>query len=403
VEVHQASLSDSFLSPADLSFDLKLWRQTGLSGVLANDFDVDSPDFTAALLTPPAHGTVTLETNGAFTYTPAPDFSGTDRFTYALSDGSTNDAEVVLWPRGSTWRYLDDGSDQGTAWRAPDFNDAGWLSGRAELGYGDNNTHDGRPETTVIDSGPLGGFYVTTYFRAAFELAVPRALIRGLKMRLLRDDGAAVYLNGVEIARDNLATNANYLTGATAPVNGSAEARYFEFGAPASLLREGRNVLAVELHQDEFVSDDASFDLELVALAAPGGQVTLSIASDDLDEDGMSDSWERAHVLDYTDPADASLDPDGDAAANRDEFLAGTDPQNRASVLRIESSATSGLVWTVRVATVPGRAYVLQTSTDLVAWRDSGEPVVATGPELVLPVPTPTAEPVFVRVQVVEP
>jgi hypothetical protein len=244
---------------------------------------------------------------------------------------------------------------------------------------------------------------VTTYFRAAFELAVPRALIRGLKMRLLRDDGAAVYLNGVEIARDNLATNANYLTGATAPVNGSAEARYFEFGAPASLLREGRNVLAVELHQDEFVSDDASFDLELVALAAPGGQVTLSIASDDLDEDGMSDSWERAHVLDYTDPADASLDPDGDAAANRDEFLAGTDPQNRASVLRIESSATSGLVWTVRVATVPGRAYVLQTSTDLVAWRDSGEPVVATGPELVLPVPTPTAEPVFVRVQVVEP
>ena len=39
-------------------------------------------------------------------------------------------------PKGSTWKYLDDGSDQGTAWMTVDFDDSGWASGPALLGYG---------------------------------------------------------------------------------------------------------------------------------------------------------------------------------------------------------------------------------------------------------------------------
>jgi len=37
--------------------------------------------------------------------------------------------EVTLVPAGSVWRYLDNGSDQGTAWREPGFADAAWKSG----------------------------------------------------------------------------------------------------------------------------------------------------------------------------------------------------------------------------------------------------------------------------------
>ena len=46
-------------------------------------------------------------------------------------------ATVTLVPTGSAWKYLDNGSNQGTAWRSTAFNDSGWAWGPAELGYGD--------------------------------------------------------------------------------------------------------------------------------------------------------------------------------------------------------------------------------------------------------------------------
>jgi hypothetical protein len=51
-----------------------------------------------------------------------------------LPDGGER---VTLVAAGSTWRYLDNGSDQGTAWRQSAFNDSAWSSGLAELGYVD--------------------------------------------------------------------------------------------------------------------------------------------------------------------------------------------------------------------------------------------------------------------------
>src|SRR5207302_1838872 len=59
-------------------------------GVLANDSDVDGDALTAAVVTAPAHGTVTLAANGSFTYTPAANYNGADSFTYKANDGALN-------------------------------------------------------------------------------------------------------------------------------------------------------------------------------------------------------------------------------------------------------------------------------------------------------------------------
>ena len=59
-------------------------------GVLANDTDADGNALTAALVTGPAHGTLTLNANGSFTYTPAANYNGADSFTYRANDGTAN-------------------------------------------------------------------------------------------------------------------------------------------------------------------------------------------------------------------------------------------------------------------------------------------------------------------------
>jgi VCBS repeat-containing protein len=65
-------------------------------GVLANDNDVDSTTLTAAVVTGPNHGTLTLNLDGSFAYTPAANFSGSDSFTYRASDGSLSSSSATV-------------------------------------------------------------------------------------------------------------------------------------------------------------------------------------------------------------------------------------------------------------------------------------------------------------------
>src|SRR5262249_46324605 len=66
-------------------------------GVLANDSDADDdPNITAVLLTGPLHGTLSLATDGSFTCTPAPGYTGNDSFTYAARDGLTNSSAATV-------------------------------------------------------------------------------------------------------------------------------------------------------------------------------------------------------------------------------------------------------------------------------------------------------------------
>ena len=58
-------------------------------GVLTNDTDIENNALNVLLVSPPAHGALSLNVNGSFTYTPTASFNGTDSFTYRASDGQT--------------------------------------------------------------------------------------------------------------------------------------------------------------------------------------------------------------------------------------------------------------------------------------------------------------------------
>ena len=68
------------------------------AGVLANDIDLNNDDLTASLVVSPQHGSLTLNANGSFTYTPDANYNGLDTFTYRASDGSlsANPATVTI-------------------------------------------------------------------------------------------------------------------------------------------------------------------------------------------------------------------------------------------------------------------------------------------------------------------
>jgi hypothetical protein len=161
-------------------------------------------------------------------------------------------------PFGSVWKYLDNGSNQSNAWRSIDYEDDGWASGPAQLGYGDGD------EATEVGYGTnAASKYITTYFRQTF-MVPDRLAFTNLVLRVIRDDGAIVYLNGVEVFRNNMPSGAvNYLTEAPSSIGGSGENTIFTTNVNPALLLNGANVLAVEIHQDDPGSSDLSFDLEL--------------------------------------------------------------------------------------------------------------------------------------------
>src|SRR5436309_477509 len=65
-------------------------------GVLANDGDVDGDPLTAILISGPTHGTLTSNSDGSFTYTPALNYNGTDSFTYKANDGTADSGVATV-------------------------------------------------------------------------------------------------------------------------------------------------------------------------------------------------------------------------------------------------------------------------------------------------------------------
>ncbi|MBL7883813.1 MAG: hypothetical protein JNL69_07070, partial [Bacteroidia bacterium] len=122
--------------------------------------------------------------------------------TFGLISNTCVGGNITLVPKNSVWKYLDNGTDQGTAWLTTGFDDSSWLSGAAELGYGDSD------EATVVSYGPdANNKYITTYFRKTFNVSSVSNL-KSLLLSIRCDDGAVVYINGIEASRYNMPAGA---------------------------------------------------------------------------------------------------------------------------------------------------------------------------------------------------
>ena len=174
--------------------------------------------------------------------------------------------ELILIAEGAAWRYWDAGSVPAGAWQTTAFDDSAWPQGNARFGY------PTVPGGTPLAKSPAAQYYPAYFFRRAFALnTVPSAEeIGALSIRHHFDDGAVVWLNGVEVYRYKMPPGAvDYAAYAAYNVdyNGGWLTNTLDKAQVLALLQPGSNVCAVSLHQSKPTTSDAIFDLGLRFLA----------------------------------------------------------------------------------------------------------------------------------------
>jgi len=164
----------------------------------------------------------------------------------------------VVVPAGSVWRYADASAE---GWREPGFDDAGWAEGPAPVGFGRGGVRTRLPDALGREDDDR-----STALRHVFELGDPSAVAR-IRLSLVRDDGAVVFLNGREIARSNV-LHAPLDAELPAATSTSPSDDRRELWLDPDALRSGENVLAVDLRSHWRERGALFFDLELALLPA---------------------------------------------------------------------------------------------------------------------------------------
>ena len=196
---------------------------------------------------------------------------------------------LELLPRNANWSYNDQGVDLGEYWQEADA--SSWVVGPAPLGFGDDvsETDPNLPIGTVIGFGDdENDKHMTTYFITEADLP-SLAGFAGVEFYIHVDDGAVVYLNGQEAFRKGIADGAVvYETSA------KFKPKEETFAMPMDslgMLKEGRNTIQVEVHQDGGDSSDLWFELGMVAVTDmpdPIDWVSGWLPNPDVEVDGPS-------------------------------------------------------------------------------------------------------------------
>jgi len=173
----------------------------------------------------------------------------------------------------NTWKYLQTGVEQGTAWRTNGFNDSAWEGpSRGLLGNepGSPNLYEiHAPITTPLSIS--GGLPATYYFRTTFNFSGNTNGISIFTTNLV-DDGCLIYLNG-RLAGNVRMAGANYTAASFSGAGPTTEGQ-LDVVPLSNFLRTGLNTIAVEVHQQGAGSSDIMFGMKLVTISPQSLTIT---------------------------------------------------------------------------------------------------------------------------------
>jgi hypothetical protein len=154
-------------------------------------------------------------------------------------------------------------NDVSADWTLLNFDDSSWLEGNSGIGYGDND------DETIISPT------IALFMRKTFEIE-DLSLVSRAVLDIDYDDGFVAYINGVEVARDLFSGD---FTSYSMPSDGLHEAQLYTGNIPEryffdkTLLRNGSNVIAIQVHNQAVSSSDLSA-LPVITLELPLGTET---------------------------------------------------------------------------------------------------------------------------------
>ncbi|MBP5321266.1 MAG: CotH kinase family protein [Kiritimatiellae bacterium] len=201
---------------------------------------------------------------------PLPDYSLRPKeflVIYANSDlenytAWVNDPDLEVIPENAVWSYFTGATGPAAAWIGSSFSDADWSTGMVPIGYNDATANMDCATALGYGEDPASR-YPAAYFRTTFSLS-DLSSVTGFSAKVRINDGAVVYLNGIEVYRSNMPEGAiSHGTFATAQA-GSTD--WAVWSIPLAAAKTGVNVLAVEVHQAFVASSDLIFDFSLTAL-----------------------------------------------------------------------------------------------------------------------------------------
>ena len=233
------------------------------------------------LFNPNAAGTVLYTING-----PDPRQTGGTTHPDALTANTDRIALTTLMPAAQTWKWLRPASAPSITWKDETFNDTAWASGTAPLGYGESsglttNISPTAPNYSSATTEPNPAYFRTTFTATGLDA------YQNVRLEIQADDGAVVFINGLEIARAGYAwppTPPAFGTEASGMIDDTrAETAYNQITIPAASLKEGVNTIAVQVHQGYYAYppavtypnnsySDMRFDLRIIGVSSvPGG------------------------------------------------------------------------------------------------------------------------------------
>ena len=172
-------------------------------------------------------------------------------FPFSLLSQSIDHWETVVF-ESDYWKYYVGISEPDSNWRTIAYNDSLWLNGQGGFGYGDGD------DSTIINST------ISLYLRNQFSI-IDTSEIGSLVLDIDFDDAFVAYLNDVEIARSNIGIYGDH-PAYNQVANTYKEAQMYQGGSPDqfvinshlidSVLRQGSNVLSVQVHNQDISSSD---------------------------------------------------------------------------------------------------------------------------------------------------